>query len=369
MREFKRASQNISNDLMVLGYHFGNPINEHLLALQMEKDLSPYVHDKQSLSDTIRHRTHLWEYSVILMIKERPDLWNAFQEFSRIFFVAQENRSDELSETFLHYFDSLHKSIADAADLFHLERNKTNEPNHFSAKIALNEIGAMLEGCIQPFVRLFHRLLELSEAQAIRTLSQLDLLSFGQIVSELNSNKLLAPIYNPAPWRLPVSQWRNIVFHNNYSYDDSKGRLICQYGKGSSLKEVSLDYLELIELYKLLCQIYNIHKTAYCLLSLNIKEIITDKIVGMKISVDTVAATIMESLIAGSFYIVSFTWDLPVWKLVVIDQKNRSKKSIEPIMQHLSRFMDILHNNAELDITIKNPLLGRSLHAIISQQK
>jgi len=369
MREFHRASQNISSDLKVLEHYFGNPIDEHLLALQMEKDLSPYVHDKQSLSDAIRCRTHLWEYSVFLMIRDRPELWNSFQEFSRIFFAAQESRPDEFSETFLHYFDSLHKSIADAADFFHLERNKTSEPNHLSVKIALNEIGTMLEGCIQPFVRLFQRLLELSEAQTIRPLNQLDLMSFGQILSEMNSNKLLTIIYNPAPWRLSISQWRNIAYHNNYLYDDSSGRLICKYGKGSSLKEVSLDYLELIELYKILCQTYNVHKTAYCLLSLNISHIITDKIVGLKISVDTVAATIMESLIVGSFYIVSFTWDMPIWKLVIIDQKNRSKKSIEPIMQHLSRFMGILHDKVELDITIKNPLLGRSLHAIISQQK
>lgn len=367
MKDCERASSNIIYDLDILRTRFGNPIDYQLLSSQMRKDLSPYVGSRTTIDDVIDTGTHYWEYAIFLKIKEDKDTFTVFNELYRIFKDAQLKNPKQFKESFRHYWHIEHQAIGGYIDHFYLEREKSETPDTLSAKIAFQEIGMSLEGHIQPFARHFLMLSMLSERHKNVSFSEVDNLSFGQIIHRLQQNQKLKTVYSPQPWNLTISQWRNIAQHLSFRYDTISQSIICTYGKAPKIRELKISYKEIHDLCKTINYIFVIHKTAYCIFTLGISDIVGDLAKTVVISKDGIAAVIVEILLSHSIRLLSFDWQTNPWKLVATDPLNRSEKLLKPIFNKAGRIA-LIYGDIEINFSVIEEGTGFIHNGMISKR-
>ena len=114
----------------------------------------------------------------------------------------------------------------------------------------------MIESCLLPFLKIRLNVLRIAEG----TTDNRDVgdLSLGQAIAELAATD--RALYSPAPFDIPLSQWRNIAFHGNY---DVRGRRIrCQYGN-RRLHRFECTPTQLLDVMKYTNDVYYVHKVAY----------------------------------------------------------------------------------------------------------
>ena len=364
MRDFDRAVSNAQSELNILKEVFGDPPDFEKLSESMEQDLVPFVADKEMLQQAIFHKSHLWEYAYILRAKNSPEKWQAFKELHRFFWEAKRAYPKEFADTWRDNFYSLHKAIDDFADLFHLERQKSLEPDVLSVKVAFQEIGAAIENCFKPLARHFLRLHDLAEKTRVKDPSIVKNFTLGEIVAELSRNKYLKEFYQPKPWGISISQWRNISYHNSFSFDEKRNEILCKYGNPKAPKEVALPYEGLLRLCQAFNDIFSLHKTAYTVFSLGITDIISEQIKNIHIKPDTIVGTIIEGLSIDSFEVVHFDWSKNPWELIAIDKQNRGKALLSTSLEVVAKAMS-LSAGKELKFSIKEKDTGRIHSGVI----
>jgi hypothetical protein len=111
---------------------------------------------------------------------------------------------------------------------------------------------------MQPFLRELLTQLRVSQSKDIVDIATLDL---GKVVRELSDVSGVKDLFEPQPWRLLLSQWRNVAQHHSFEIRGEEIR--CWYGKGQKEKTITLTRSEL---WELLYTVFNIHfilRTAY----------------------------------------------------------------------------------------------------------
>ncbi len=326
---------------------FGDPIDQHALALQMLNDLKPYIENSEHLQKAIEFGTHLWEFAVFLNVKKDASRLACFNELCTCFLTAKKQHPNDFIASYRHYYKAKNKAIKDYADLFHLERSKSQTPHDLSVKIAFQEIGQLIEGCIQPFARHFLYLINLAQTNmSIRSLADFDRMSLGDVVTALNGKSAFHNLYAPAPWNLSISQWRNIASHCSYSYRKDTQTILCTYGKTGKTKSVELTYADILKLCKAVNDIGCFHKMTDAIFSLGIFDIISPLVSAHDITPDTIVGTIIEFLSSNSLTVVSLNYETSPWELNAIDRLNRSEQQLTHILYHIARFIKIIENNA-----------------------
>jgi hypothetical protein len=353
MKKYKSAIENISEELKFVVKRYGDPIDIEKLRSDFVTDISPYVHNKSLLEETAKIGTHLWEYAFFLKIKQNKEYKTFFDRLYSCFQDAQLKAPNDFIESYSHFWDDKHKAIRDYSDHFHLERDKDFESKDLlSIKIAFQEIGVALEGCIQPFARHFLCLQMLSKPKPFIGFGKVDQMTFGNIINDLAQINDFKPIYKPAPWFLSIGQWRNIAQHSKFNYDDIKQCIICEYGTPPNLKEIHLSFDDLHMLCVAVNDIFCIHKVADSIFSLGI----TDKLAGLSASTsvtpDTVAGAISEILISHSITITNFIWEDDPWILETVDPHNRPQDELESIFNEVARFRPFT-NDCRIKFKIK----------------
>lgn len=346
---------------------FGDPINQCALCAQMQKDLLPYVANMKSLQDVVELGTHLSEYAFFLGVKQDPTRLAIFNELYTCFSKAKQEHPDEFAASFSHYFQAEHGAIKDFADLCHLERSKSRVPSGLAVKIAFQEIGQIIEGCIQPFARHFLCLLKLSQTDIFpRSFVELDRMDLGDIVAALRKNSNLHCLYTPTPWKLAISQWRNIANHCSYFFNEQTQTVTCTYGRSPKNKVVEIEYGDIHELCKLVNDIFGFHKMTYAFFCLGIPEITGPLERTYGVTPDTIAATIIEVLNTSSLIIVSLDWEASPWELIAIDPLNRNEQELSKILNHIGRFISLI-KDCRLFCIIEEQATGRIHTAVIEK--
>lgn len=121
-------------------------------------------------------------------------------------------------------------------------------------------MGQLLEGVMLPFLRGFLYIVRIANGGDTRAIEEVRVLNLGKIIGELNAQPIFSDLFSPAPWNVPLNQWRNVAQHHSYEVIGS--RIICKYGDKKKQKELHLSREELFELVTRIYRIYMVVKTA-----------------------------------------------------------------------------------------------------------
>jgi hypothetical protein len=133
-------------------------------------------------------------------------------------------------------------------------------------------IGAMLEACVQPFLREMLGMLRIRRGKIV-TESDLAGLPLGNVVAELADVTRREDIYSPQPWGIRLNQWRNVAQHYRATTAGERVRVV--FGEGNAAKHLELTRDELNDVLKLVAAYYRAVKLARTLFFVdNIRAIV-----------------------------------------------------------------------------------------------
>ena len=200
----------------------------------------------------------------------------------------------------------------------------------FVVKTIFRDVGDLLEGSLQPLVRLRLAMLEVAGVRTGRS-SPVSTMTFGDVVHELSSRGAEGGIYHPPPLGLSVNQWRNIANHNNYALKD--GRVTCTYGMPGRQKSVCCTIDDLIELAKYTDTLVFLHKTAYEIFSTdNLNELIPYS-PQLEITDYTRDGALAYGLAEARLIVVRAGYSEGLWVLLLIDDCNRDHERAKAALQ------------------------------------
>ena len=138
-----------------------------------------------------------------------------------------------------------------------LEQPKSDLALEEFASVALRDIGDLIEGTLQPYLRALLAQLRVVRRKDPAAIEQLDL---GNVVAELADTGGVRDLFIPGPWYVPLNQWRNLAKH--HSYEVTGDSIRCWYGKGPKLRSISLSREELWEALRRVFGVHMLIKTA-----------------------------------------------------------------------------------------------------------
>jgi hypothetical protein len=119
------------------------------------------------------------------------------------------------------------KAIANMASVAMLQTNKNDMELDVLAKSLFRDVGDILEGSLQPLLRLRLATWGFLGRRGGRR-PPIESITFGAVVDELLKDPTTEACYRPLPYKLSANQWRNIANHNSYLVD--AGKVVCTHG-------------------------------------------------------------------------------------------------------------------------------------------
>jgi len=234
---------------------------------------------------------------------------------------------------FQFWCDQMHstgRAINNMASVATLQGNKSDLDFSFLVKSYFRDVGDLLEGSLQPMIRLRLEVWEHLGRRGVLP-SPVSALTFGKVTEELLAATDLGKVYRPLPFSLSVSQWRNIANHNSY---EVVGTLVsCTYGTSNRPKNISLTIDDLTKVVSECNAIYYAHKIAVEFFGIdNAKELIKrePKVSVSEYSQDT---SLVYGLVSEGFSIVHAEREPNKWSLILVDKQCRSKPDAKIALQ------------------------------------
>lgn len=178
--------------------------------------------------------------------------------------------SGECAETCAYWEEHIGKALSLYWNAVRFEQEKSNLPLDEFAYELFRNIGALIEGTLQVYLK---ELLHL--AQRLRgeptSFSDIQSLDLGAAVRLVGEKANISTFLTLSPWNVPLNQWRNIAQH--YSMDSSGSTIVCQYG--SRLQHsISLQRSELLDIARDLVQLFATVRTAQTIFTLDHADIL-----------------------------------------------------------------------------------------------
>jgi hypothetical protein len=159
--------------------------------------------------------------------------------------------------------------------VYQLERPKDSLPLEEFAVESFVLTGQLIEAVMLPFLRGFLYIVRIADGGQQRDIQSARALHLGRIVGELNGHDEFIDLFSPAPWHMPLNQWRNIAQHQSYEIVGDK--ILCRYGAKDKTKEIALTRDELFFLVRRIFRIYVVIKTARILFLMDNADALSDR--------------------------------------------------------------------------------------------
>ena len=296
----------------------------------VESDLGHLFVNVEKLSNCLGAGGLTYEHAFLKKTGEwsSQHLSKLLEEY-RIAETADDTRLFSMLANFQPRVDDAYRHLVNIAEL---EVNKPNLKTPVFAKSYMRDMGDIIESSLFPFVRLRLKVLELGEKLG-RTNRQIDDLSLGTTIAELS--RIDQDLYCPEPFKVPLSQWRNISHHSSYRV---RGDVIrCEYGSKHHRQQFECSPSQLIEMCRYVDKVYYLHKVAYEVFCTdNIDALV--KAIGPTggrpdLSEFTTDATMAYSIVASGFRILNAARKPFRWAFVLRDMHDRRREDIEYALQ------------------------------------
>ena len=196
----------------------------------------------------------------------------------------------------------------------------------FTTKSVLRDVGDVLEGSLQPLVRLRLAMHEVAGTR-IGSPQNVANMTFGQVISELTSMTSEGAIYHPSPFGIAVSQWRNIANHNSYSV---KGEVVsCTYISRGVEQQFSCTVSDLVELARYVDSLGFLHKVAFEIFSIDNLSHLVAHVPRLELTEYTKDAALVSGLVDAGFTIINAAYNEGEWALLLMDEYSRDRGGIQ----------------------------------------
>lgn len=150
---------------------------------------------------------------------------------------------DESLRACAQWEPAIQRALSEFWSMFHLEVPKSDLPLEEFRFEAFRNIGALLEACVQPYLRELLHQVRLRDGAA-EPEAGLRRVSLGRVVAELVHSSGFPDYFAPPPHSIRLNQWRNIAQHHSSHVEGNE--IVCRYGREPNVKEVRLTRNELI---------------------------------------------------------------------------------------------------------------------------
>lgn len=138
----------------------------------------------------------------------------------------------------------IERAMSEFYSIFCLELDKGDLPLEEFRYEALRNIGSLIEGCRQPFLK--DLLLQVRIGRGKECFPDaVGALSLGNLVGELFDTSDLKDLMAPPPWKIRLNQWRNIAQHHDSSLRN--GKVVVGFLFEGQRREVELQRNELLD--------------------------------------------------------------------------------------------------------------------------
>jgi hypothetical protein len=314
-------------------------------------DLSPYFENTDVLPLCLGVGGLRYEYSFLQSSLTKSWIEKTLRDILAEFRLARDSNAVLCFQVWGKYTKAIDNAIRNTAVTALLQQNLGKLSSELLTKSVLRDVGDILEGSLQPIVRLRLDMLEIAGKRATGA-KPVEAMTFGQVVEELILISTDGAIYRIDPHGITVSQLRNIANHNSYIVE--KDIVTCTYGKGNPPHSVSFPATDLINLGLYINDLYFIHKIAYEFFSVDNLTDISSYFSDIEVTEHTTDGTLVYGLVTSGFNIVKAGYKSGVWSLGLIDEYNREEVKAKIMLQN-AFITYLLHvGSVEVYALIKN---------------
>ena len=202
--------------------------------------LNPYFEHRDALEDLV---TVLAPEAVgVARIQERPEKEELLRTVIGVYRASRLANQSACFESCAFWEQPILDGMSEYWSQYYLELDKAGLPiEEFKYEVFRN-IGVITEACLQPILRDLLAQVLITEGKPSSP-SAIAELNFGAVVAELYRRPFLREVVASSPWKIPVSQWRNIAQHHKSTIESGSIRGV--YGKGKNEKSVLFSRPEL----------------------------------------------------------------------------------------------------------------------------
>jgi len=214
-----------------------------------------------------RYGIDLLTVEAINVAKIRNSDWssNLFDQCTRIRRQHLNNDADDCAKTYALWEESIGKALSLYWSAVRLEHEKTDLPLDEFAYELFRNIGGLIEGTLQVYLKELLHLAQRSQGESV-AFSNIDSLDLGATVRLVGEKAGIASYLTLPPWNVPLNQWRNIAQH--YSMNSSGSSIICRYGVRHQ-HSITLTRPELLDVARSLFLLFSTIRTAQTLFALD----------------------------------------------------------------------------------------------------
>ena len=318
---------------------------------QAATDLSPYFENPAIIFSALGAGGLQAEHAFLQQNRSKSWIDQNLRVLLAEFRSAQNANEALCFQTWGSRMEAIDRATRNWAAVAFLQEDLERLNPEFMAKSVLRNVGDILEGSLQPLVRLR---LEMQGIAGMRTKTAklIDSMTFGNVIEELASRQIGGSIYCPPPFGVTVSQWRNIANHNSYVVDGDE--VVCAYGRPKSPQKIVCPVAKLYDLGVYVNDLSFMHKIAYEVFSVDNLEMLLPFAPKLKITDYTKEGMLAYGLAAAGFTIVKAGHASELWVLELIDRFARSKPHIEGALQTATHAYNFWAGSVRFFISVKS---------------
>lgn len=338
-------------------------LSEAEFGQRMRLDLGKYIHSTNALDLLVKHKTHLWEYGVLLRMNDEAWFMDGLDFLITNFNRAKTADPQGTLEAIAGRFSDIHHAIERGSEAFHLEDLSQKSRNLF-VRAAFRQIGDVLEGVLLPYVRQVHAILLRLPGCPLKQSSNSS--SFGSLVSDLLAFPELQRVYREATSGLPIHQWRNVAQHSKYRYDGTLGKVVCRVGSGVNETDVFLSFEEFVCGLNAIGRMCDLHKIAMGFFAADNLERLASRVKVDPLSDHTVASSIMTACQTEGFEVVSLRTEEIPWKLNLNVPNGKTRSDCERLLGTVATYTS-MRADLSLAFELRGAVGAKPLKGIIKK--
>lgn len=226
------------SDMKVLEHlKFELSISHKIESNEIMESFSQYVDNKKDLAEMIELGMLRFEYLQYASIFKGTLFEDGIKYIVELARKADSTDSVNFRETYSSSVNEISKGLS---NWFLVARVQTSDTAcqriDVWAKSIFRDLGDLIESCLQPYLRFVIALEHITKNKSVSIPEKL-----GAVVNELRKeNDLYEAFLFTMPLEIPVSQWRNIADHGDYTYL-GEGKIEVRYGIKNDAKNKILD--------------------------------------------------------------------------------------------------------------------------------
>lgn len=260
MNKYEKIIASVKDNTSFLGM-IKCGVKPHEIKEAIIKLLEPYFDNKTVLE---RFAIDNLVVDSVFFLKVQSDIFffKKFEKCLGTYHSAKSKDPQSCFEACAHWCTEVCESELKFWSVANLEVDKRELELEDFVHECLKNIGELIEGLAKPYLKVL-----LAQNRITRkfkgSIIDIDTLELGKIVNELIDNSGYTELFIPSPWKVSLSQWRNIAYH--HSAKIKNGKIVCWWGRQPNINMIELSRNELIEVVSKIFKTYGVIKLAHTL--------------------------------------------------------------------------------------------------------